>query len=165
MPSRTGQTTMEPEGLSTQENIHDLARVIASEARSLDEVAQTMVGWTVFNRMKKHNLTRVSEVWANRQFAHGHSETETSLRLAEGILGGTAMDISQGATHFYTPNIMPKMGDPHSGMDIGGGLESVPGVHKNGKPVQNYRPRWTTRLSAIRVPGVPEKDFKFYRVP
>ena len=104
----------------------------------MNETAQAMVGWTVFNRMKKHKPTRVSEVWASRQFAHGHSETGISYRLAEGIRRGTA---------------------------IGGGLESVPGVHKSGKPVQNHRPRWTTRLSAIRAPGVPEEDFKFYRVP
>jgi hypothetical protein len=166
MPSHANQqTTMEPEDLHTPENINDLARVIASEARGLSETAQTMVGWTVVNRMKKHNLKRVSEVWANSQYVHGHFLTPTSLRLADSILGGTAMDISQGATHFYTPGTMPKTGEPHSGIDIGGGLESTPGVYKNGKPVQNYRPRWTTRFSAVRTPSIQEKDFRFYREP
>ena len=101
------------------------SQVVIDSARGLSETAQAMVGWTVVNRMKKHNLTRVSEVWADRQYVNGHFATATSLRLAEGILDGTAMDISQGATHFYTPNIMPKTGEPHSGIDIYGGLEST----------------------------------------
>ena len=40
------------ESLLLQENIHDLARIIASEARGVNETEQTMVGWTVVNRMK-----------------------------------------------------------------------------------------------------------------
>ena len=164
MPSHAGQqTTMETEGLLTPENIEDLARVIASEARGLNDTAQAMVGWTVVNRMKRQNLTRVSEVWD--QYAHGHFSTATSKRIADNILSVCALDISQGATHFYTPSIMPKEGESSSGFDISGGLETVPGVTKNGKPVQNYRPRWAKGSAAIRVPGVQEKDFKFYRVP
>jgi len=58
---------------------------------------------------------------------------------------------------------MPKIGETHYKMDIGGGLETVPGVTKNGRPVQNYRPGWAKNYLAVRVPGVQEKDFKFLR--
>jgi len=61
--------------------------------------------------------------------------------------------------------IMPKKGDPTAGVDVGGGLETVPGVTKNGKAVQNYRPGWTLTFDQEAVPGVPEASFKFYRQP
>ena len=41
------------------------------------------------------------------------------------------------ATHFYSPSAMPKKGDPVTGKDVGGGLERVPEVKKNRKPIEN----------------------------
>ncbi|WP_428391309.1 hypothetical protein [Lichenicoccus sp.] len=161
MPSNAKQQKTD---LIKEQNIDDLGRIIASEARGLNETAQAMVGWTVINRMKAANIERVSEVWAHGNYAHDHFPTATSLRIAEGILGDTAMDISQGATHFYTPAIMPKAGEPHAGVDVGGGLETVHGVTKNGRPIQNYRRRWAINQPAVHVPGVQDKDFKFFRV-
>ena len=130
----------------------------------MNEAEQTMVGWTVVIRMKNQYLVHVSAVWLHGNYAHGSPPTDTGLRIAEGILTGTLSDISQGATHFYSPSAMPKKGDAiRHGMDIGGGLESVMGVNKHGTPVENYQPGWTTAYHRIYVPGVLEKDFKFYR--
>ena len=154
----------EPEDQLAQENINDLARIIASEARGLNETAQAMVGWTVVNRTKQRHLTRVSEVWANGNYAHSHMATAMGLRLAESILNGSAMDISQGATYFYSPTSMPKEGErPSFHADVSGGLESVSGVMKNGRPIRNFRPGWAVRYTYVRVPGIQEKEFKFYR--
>lgn len=72
----------------TKQNIEDLARIIASEARGPNETAQTMVGWTVVNRMKKHHFKMVSSVWANHRYAHGYPPTTTSRRIASAILTG-----------------------------------------------------------------------------
>ncbi len=94
MSSSGEQATNEPEDQLAQENINDLGRIIASEARGLDETAQAMVGWTVVNRMKQHHLTQVSSVWTHGNYVHSHMPTPTSLRLAESILNGTARDIS-----------------------------------------------------------------------
>jgi hypothetical protein len=58
---------------------------------------------------------------------------------------------------------MPKEGEKHEGVDVGGGLKSVPGVTKNGKPIENYKPIWTARMESRFVPTVPEKTFKFFR--
>ena len=59
---------------------------------------------------------------------------------------------------------MPKKGETiHHGTDVKGGLESVVGVNKNGKPIEDYLPFWAGRYLKITVPGVQEKDFKFYR--
>jgi hypothetical protein len=61
---------------------------------------------------------------------------------------------------------MPKKGDPTAGIDVGGGLETVPGVvDKNGKQVQNYRPSWTLTFNQETVQNVPEASFKFYQQP
>ncbi len=160
------QDTKTPEDELTKENINDLARIIASEARGLNETAQIMVAWTVVNRMKQHHFTRVSSVWGHNNYSHHHMATSTSLHLAEKILDGAALDISHGATHFYSPAAMPKEGDTtSSAADVRGGLESIPGVTKNGRPVQNYRPGWAKNYGSIRIPGIQDKDFKFYRLP
>ena len=162
MPSTSRQQpTLEPNNLDTPENIEELGRVIASEARGLNEIAQKMVGWTVVNRMKKDRLTRVSDVWD--QYAHGHFPTGPSKQLAKDILDGGALDISQGATHFYTPNIMPKEGESVVGRDTGGGLEHVAGVTKHNQPVKNYRPLWAQQYHRVYISGILEKDFKFYK--
>ena len=152
---------LEPEDLNTPENINDLARVIAAEARGVNETAQRMVGWTVVNRMKKARLTRVSSIWG--QYAHGHFSTKVIEQLARDILDGSAVDISEGATHFYSPSAMPKAGEPHSGKDVGGGLETVPGVTKDNRPVQNYRPGWAQTYRPIHISGILERDFKVYK--
>ena len=106
--STTQQTLTQSESLLLQENIQDLARIIASEARGVNETEQTMVGWTVVNRMKNQYLVHVSDVWLHGNYAHNSPPTHTSLQIAEGILTGTLPDISQGATHFYSPSAMPK---------------------------------------------------------
>ena len=107
-----------------QEDINDLAGIIASEARGLNETARAMVGWTVVNRMQQRHMTEVS------------------------------------------PTSMPKEGEtPSFQADVRGGLESVSGVTKNGRQVRNYFPGWAKRYSSTRIPGIQDKDLKFYRVP
>ncbi len=161
--SRSGNTESS-ESLLSQENVNDLARTMISEAGGENETAQAMVGWVVINRMKKDHSEQVSSVWAHGNFAHSHMATGMSLHLSERILSGDAIDISQGATHFYSPKSMPKEGDALSSrIDTRGGLESVPGVTKNGRATRNYRPRWATTSHNIRVPGIQDKDFKFFR--
>ena len=162
MPSTSRrQPTLELTELDTPKNIEHLGSVMTSEAGGVNETAQAAVGWTVINRMKKDKLTNVSDVWD--PYAHRHFSNGMSRQLAGHILDGTAKDISDGATHFYTPNIMPKAGEPPSGFDVGGGLETVAGVTKNNKPVQNYRPGWAQRYHPVYVSGILEKDFKFYK--
>jgi hypothetical protein len=165
MSSSGERATNEPADQLAQENINDLGRIITSEADGLDETAQAMVGWTVVNHMKQHHYARVSLVWTHGNHVHNHMPTSTRLRLAESILNGTARDISQGVTHFYSPVSMPKEGEPSSRTDVHGGVESVSGVMKNNRPVRNYRPGWAKRTSAVRVPDIQDKDFKFYRSP
>ena len=130
----------------------------------MNETEQTMVDWTVVKRMKNQYFQRLSEVWLNGNSAHGSPPTYTSLRIAEGILTGTIADISQGATHFYSPSTMPKKGQTiRHGMDLGGGLESVIGAFEHGRPIENYLPRWAASYPRIFVPGIQDKDFKFFK--
>ena len=126
-----------------QKNINDLARIIASEAGGESEAAQTMVGWTVVNRMKQTGIKAVSSIPFG-QYAHNSMPTLNSLLIAKGILEGTIRDNSQGATNFHTPSRMPIEGETKPHIDIGGGLESVPGVTRNGRAVRNYFPGWSS---------------------
>lgn len=78
---------------------------------------------------------------------------------------GVIPDPTHGATHFYTPTMMPKEGRPTSGRDVGGGLETVEGVKENGVPVRSYRPSWTKTYTQRPVRGAPESIFKFHEAP
>ncbi len=161
-PQPSQRSSTSPQEQLLQQNINDLARVISSEARGVNSTGQAMVGWTIVNRMKRHHATRVSAAWHG--YSHSHSADYTSQQLAVAILTGKAPDISQGATHFYTPGTMPKEGEPTFGWDTDGGLESVPGVTEHGRPVRNYRPSWAVSGAEIRVPGLGDNEFKFYKV-
>lgn len=158
-PTKKGSSTPQEELL--QQNINDLARVISSEARGVNSTEQAMVGWTIVNRMKKRSATRVSAVWNG--YSHSHSPDYSSIQIATGILTGKAVDISQGATHFYSPGTMPKEGEATVGFDVRGGLEEVPGITRNGRPVKSYRPLWALSEDEIKVPGTNSFDFRFFR--
>jgi hypothetical protein len=146
------------------ENVQNIARTIWTEARGEGVTAMIAVGWTLKNRMTRDEVSHVNQAWGGYQ--HGVPAPTTALAVARGILNGTTPDPTNGATHFYTPRIMPKKGDPTTGIDVGGGLETVPGVvDKTGKVVQNYRPGWTLTFDQEKVMGVPEAAFKFYRQP
>ena len=83
--------------------------------------------------------------------------------MGDGILNGGITDPTSGATHFYTPRIMPKKGQSTAGVDVAGGLETTPGVvDEDGRPVQNCRPSFAT-WPQCTVAGVPAASFKFYR--
>lgn len=154
-----------------QRNVQDLARVIVTEAGGENQTAQTAVGWTLRNRMVRNGTNDVERVW-RPAYQHRKNPTASALVLAKGILDGTVADPTSGATHFYTPQAMPKKGDPTAGIDVAGGLETVPGVtdadgnatDKSGKPIQNYAPS-CARFPYKPVPGVAESVFKFYQQP
>ncbi len=144
-------------------NVYDLARVITTEAGGEGEAAMVAVGWTLRTRMLRDVVPSIHAAWGRYQ--HGHPATSTATTIATEIMAGTISDPTGGATHFYTPRIMPKKGDPTTGIDVSGGLESVLGVKDGGRPVQNYRPGWTLTFEQKIVSTVPEATFKFYKQP
>lgn len=144
-------------------NIHELAALIMTESGGQGPLAETAVGWVVMNRMKRNGVASVDRVW-NPAFRHGKAPHAGELAIARGIFSGKTADPTRGATHFYTPQAMPKDGDDTTGRDVGGGLETVAGVvDDDGKPVRNYRPGWVAGMTQQIVAGVPESIFKFYR--
>lgn len=134
----------------------------------------TAVGHTLLNYMGQDGKTRVAEVWGG--FAHGvphplepgdRAQLAAAARaIAQKIVEGRISDPTNGATHFYTPQLMTKEGEvPHSVTD--GGLEDVAGVTdpKTGKHVLNYQPGWALKFDRKLVPDIPEKSFKFSNAP
>ncbi len=149
----------------SKRNVQDLARVMATEAGGLPgETAQIAVGWCLRNRMTRNGTDDVEKVW-HPAFQHRAPATIMTLKDAAGILNGSVPDPTNGATHFYTPAIMPKKGDKIGGVDVGGGLELVPGVTRDGEPIENYAPAFALTFTPKPVPTIPEKTFKFYQQP
>ena len=137
-------------------NINDLATVIMSEASGCNNIEQEMVGWTLINRMANDHTTSVRAEWG--AYAHNQPPTQAIINLAASLLNGTISDLSQGATHFYSPISMPMEGESTTNYDVGGGLEQTPGL-----PNRNYCPGWSKTLTRVYVTGVREIYFKFYK--
>jgi hypothetical protein len=113
--------------------------------------------------MQRDGVTDVDQAWKGYQ--HGKAPTADDLEIARSILSGKTPDPTGGATHFYTPDAMPKEGEKVRKFDTSGGLESVAGVtDESGHAVRNYRPDWPAQAEFhIRaVSGVPEHRFRFF---
>ena len=148
--------------LATEANVRDLATVIETEAGGQPTNTKTAVGAVVVNRMRRNVTSRVQDVWDG--FAHLIKPSPESRIIARTLLEGSVADPTHGATHFYSPNLMPKEGQHPGGR--GDMLESVPGVvDKYHHPIQNYRPHYAIVFPQQSVSGVPEKTFKFFRDP
>ena len=101
-----------PGVILTDSNVRELADLIWTEARGIGDQAMTAVGWTIRNRMGRNGVTEVDKAWHG--YSHGTKPTGANLKHAEtiarGVLNGTVADPTNGATHFYSPNTMPKDG-------------------------------------------------------
>ena len=142
----------------SEDNILDLGKIIMSEASIGNQTEKIIVAQTVLNRMKRNNKDKVKDVWNG--YAHNQSPTSEIKELSRRILLGEVNDISQGATHFYSPRSMPKEGESTKGYDVGGGLEQTPGLGN-----KNYKPSWSLTFERIFNDDVREIYYKFYKAP
>jgi hypothetical protein len=147
-----------------EKNACNLAALITTEAGGENAAAKAAVGWTVMNRMQRDSVSNVDEAWQGYQ--HSKPPTQDALDIAKSILSGKMPDPTGGATHFYTPDAMPKEGESTANINVRGGLEETPGVTDSaGRAVKNYRPNWAARseFKSRSVPALPEHCFKFFR--
>ena len=107
------------------QNVQKMAVVMKSEAP--DRAAQIMVGWTLINRMRRRGAPLVASVIGS-DYSTRQPATSQTLDLARQLLSGELPDNNGGATHVYTPAVMPREGEPTGGFDVGGRLEQVRGV-------------------------------------
>ena len=152
-----------------------MARVLYNEARGQGHDAMVVVGHTLRNRMLRNGVKNVHQVWggydhsapAPKKSEPGNiAALATAKKLAADILDGKVPDPTDGATHFYSPTNMPKEDEPHPRGDVGGGLETVPGItDDNGNPVRSYRPGWSVdpHFKPLSVPGFQDRDYKFLK--
>ena len=144
--------------LDTPENIKELAKIITTESGGCKRAEQIAVGSTVLTRIKRNGTAIVSAVRGGSQ--DNQDSDDASRQIAQGILNGSIPDNTGGATHFYTPEMMPREGQPTGKWDVRGGLESTAGLSS-----RNYRPSYATQYEAKSVPGVRDAKFRFFRAP
>ncbi len=144
--------------LATPSNIDNLSSIIMSEASIGNYNEKVAVGSTVLNRMRRDNTTGVADVWG--AYAHNQTATPQIRQLARDLLSGATSDNTGGATNFYSPQSMPRRGQPTHGYDVGGGLEETPGLN-----TPNFRPGWAATYEPRPVQGVRPRLFRFYEAP
>ena len=154
-----------------EQNVRELAALIQTESGGV-RAAKATVGWTLINRVRRNHVTAVHQAWHGSQ--HSTPPKPDTLDLARRLLSGDVPDPTSGATHFYTPKIMPREGDEKSGSpgylrlihsDTRGGLEQVKGLDVAGTPIRSYRPGYAASplFEKVTVPGVKEEEFEFYK--
>ena len=124
-----------------------------SEASIGNDPERASVGFTVVNRLKMFGKTAVDQVWS--AYAHNQAPTAELVALARQWLAGQRVDITKGATHFYSPRSMPKEGDATGGFDVGGGLELVPPLQ-----VRTFAPSWIKTMQLVEIDGVRPAFYK-----
>lgn len=136
-----------------------LATIIVSEASVGTEVEQRAVAWTVRNRLDR-GLSLHS-------YATNHTPGDPYFELAREVLTAPPEDdLTNGATHFFSPRSMPWQGEEalckaNGGVyDCQGGLVYVEGLDKPA-----YAPFWHLTYQWLPVPGVRKTHFLFYRIP
>jgi len=146
---------------TTDDNVDRLARVLTAECQHKCNAQETQgVGSTVINRMNRDGTNDVSDVVGRGAYAIADTANPTMVGMARGLLSGSIPDNTGGATHFYSPNSMPKAGADTQGWDIGGGLEQIPG-HE----AANYRPKFAAEYPENAVPNTDPWNVKFFTEP
>ena len=132
--------------------------IITSEASVGNDTERSSVGFTVLNRMGRNGTAQVKDVSSG--YARNRPPRPWAIRLATTILRNELADPTNGATHFYSPQYMPKEGEMAGRADVGGGLEQSGNL-----PKKHYRPGYAKAFSPVTVPHVRERHFRFYRAP
>lgn len=151
----TGHAMADDAALLSDTNVRNLATLLMSEASVGNSTERTAVGWTVLNRLKNKGLTAVDQVWS--AYAHRQTPTAPLIALANQLLAGEIADITEGATHFYSPVSMPKEGQATSGFDVAGGLELIPPLTE-----RNFAPSWAKTMRLVEIANVRPHMYKFY---
>jgi hypothetical protein len=155
-PMLPGTGHVQIANVGSDQNITNLAAVLMSEASVGNDAERASVGFTLLNRLKEAGKTSVDQVWS--AYVHNQHPTAELIALARQLLAGQRVDITDGATHFYSPRSMPREGQPTGNFDIGGGLELVPPL-----TVRTYAPGWARTMQLIDISGVRPAYFKFYK--
>jgi len=141
--------------LDTPANVEKLARILMSESSVGNLTERKAVGWTVLNRLKRNKTKEDSDVAG--AFATNQNPTPAMRDLARDLLRGNIADLTNGATHFYSPQSMPRQGQSTGGFDVGGGFELVPPLTQ-----ETGKPKWAVTFPLSNIPGVRPHMYKFH---
>jgi hypothetical protein len=136
-----------------------VAKIVVSEASVGNEEEQRAVAWTFRNRLDR-GLSLLSYAM------DGSPNRGSYFELAQEVLTAPAeADVTNGATHFFSPRSMPRQGQegrckPTGIYDCDGGLVFVQGLDEPA-----YAPFWHLLYQWLPVPGIRKTHFLFYRIP
>jgi hypothetical protein len=137
-----------------------LAKIVVSESSVGNPEEQQAVAWTFRNRLDR-GLSLLS-------YAMNHTPNqEIYFDLAREVLTSpTELDVTRGATHFFSPRSMPRQGEEHR-CKSGGGIYDCEGglVFVEGLDTPAYAPFWHLLYEWLPVPGIRKTHFLFYRIP
>jgi hypothetical protein len=136
-----------------------MAKIVVSEASVGNEQEQRAVAWTFRNRLDR-GLALLSYAMDRTP------DREWYYELAREVLTSPAeADVTEGATHFFSPRSMPLQGEearckPTGAYDCDGGLVFVEGLD-----APAYAPFWHLLYEWLPVEGIRKTHFLFYRIP
>jgi hypothetical protein len=128
---------IDPSERPSQNDTYWLAKALTSEASIGTQAEKIAVAYCILNRYHKGGFGESIREVVQNGFAYNQEPDDNCSRLATQILIGAWPDSSNGSLYFFSPARMPRKGDDTSGVDIAGGLHTVPGTN-----VTVYFPGW-----------------------
>lgn len=137
-----------------------MAKIIVSEASVGNEEEQRAVAWTFRNRLDR-GLSLLSYAM------DGTPNREWYFDLSRQVLTAPAeLDVTKGATHFFSPRSMPLQGEEERCKENGGVYDCAGGlVFVDGLDAPAYAPFWHLLYEWLPVQGIRKTHFLFYRIP
>lgn len=128
---------IDPSQRPSQNDTYWLAKALTSEASTGTQTEKIAVAYCIINRYHKGGFGDSIQDVVKNDFAYDLEPNENCTRLSTQILIGAWSDYSNGSFYFFSPMRMPQKGDDTTGIDIAGGLHTVPGTNE-----EAYFPGW-----------------------
>lgn len=147
-------------------NESSMATILQSEIFAVgNEIERAVVAWCVHNRMRRNGISLVDLLF-DKGIPFNRSQRATRECkdwIWYEFYSGMTPDLTNGATHYYSPQKMPKPGDEKKkgfkGKDTRGGIVETPSVG------EHYSPEWTKTkaFSEIKIEGVRPALLRVYK--
>ena len=162
-PGKESLHLYDPAGKETG-NVDKLAAAIMSEAGAFADAEKRAVAWAIRNEMVRVNSFDVEDARKEFNFVNNRAGGDQEKGIARDVLSKPmSEDITSGAIKWYSPRSMP----PNTGKckTEGGDRDCTGGRVDMGEGDRwSYAPGFHTHMTYVRIAGVNEWNFRFYRL-